>query len=269
MPDNPRVGFRKTSLVDYPGKVAGVIFLPGCKLRCPWCQNRDLILGGGNSDTVAGGDSFIPLSTALEHIARRKKVLGGVVISGGEPTVHSLTGPLINRIHALGLPVKLDTNGMNPAALYELWKTNDSRPDYIALDLKLAPSRYVELLPGRNNAAGNTAVPPPENFLTEMPDGFDPAAALGESAAFIASSGIAHEYRSLALPRNYFTAGDVESLSPLVDKSPWYFRPFVPGNSLEAAWDRLEKTAPDVTELLAARARELGKNGMAGGEVRS
>jgi pyruvate formate lyase activating enzyme len=231
----PTVILRKTSLVDYPGKVAGVIFLPGCNLRCPWCQNRELVLGKG----IDGGKP-ISLDDALAHIARRKKVLGGVVLSGGEPVLYPRLGTIISRIHDLGLTVKLDTNGMKARALYELCKTEPTKPDFIALDLKLAPERYTELLPD-NNTPGM----------------------LAESAEFIRSSGIAHEYRSLALPNNYFSVKDVEALCPLTDDSPWYFRPFVPGNCLDKAWDDLEKSTPNATALLAHRARELGKNGIA------
>jgi pyruvate formate lyase activating enzyme len=235
---DPAVILRKTSLVDYPGKVAAVIFLPGCNLRCPWCQNPEVVMG-----LTSPGEDFRSPGEALKIIAGRKKVLGGVVISGGEPTVSPLLGSLISEIHGCGLPVKLDTNGMNPHILQKLCAGESTRPDYIALDLKLAPLRYTELLPNSNTTA------------------FDPAAALAESAALINSSAIPHEYRSLALPNNYFGPGDIEALSPLTDESPWYFRPFVPGNCLESAWDKFERSASG--SALAAKARELGKNGIA------
>jgi pyruvate formate lyase activating enzyme len=239
----PAVFLRKTSLVDYPGKVAAVIFLPGCNLRCPWCQNRGLVLGGGETP--------YPPGVVLKFLAGRKKVLGGVVLSGGEPTMHPRLHSLIKKIHDLGLPVKLDTNGMNPAFLRQLCAVENTRPDYIALDLKLAPARYAELLPRSNTA---------DPAITET----DPAAALAESAALINASGIPHEYRSLALPDNYFKVNDIEALAPLVDNSPWYFRPFVPGNCLESAWDNREQASKGAIELLAAAARALGKNGVGG-----
>jgi pyruvate formate lyase activating enzyme len=184
----------------------------------------------------------------LKFLAGRKKVLGGAVLSGGEPTMHPRLHSLIKAIHDLGLPVKLDTNGMNPAFLRQLCGADDTRPDYIALDLKLAPARYGELLPR----------------ATDMAAGLDPTAALCESAALIKASGIPHEYRSLALPDDYFSVNDVEALAPLVDDSPWYFRPFAPGNCLDSAWDNREPASKGAGELLAAKARSLGKNGVGG-----
>jgi pyruvate formate lyase activating enzyme len=231
---------RKTSLVDYPGKVSAVIFLPGCNLRCPWCQNRDLVLQGGSagpSDAGGPGGNFIPPEEALGLIKKRRQVLGGAVISGGEPTVYPDLAALIGAVHDLGLPVKLDTNGMNPAVLEKICGDRRSRPDYIALDLKLAPGRYGELLPQE--------APPPL---------FDPAAALAESAALIRRQGIPREYRSLALPEGYFGVEDIKALSPLVDGGPWRFRPFSPGNCLDPAWNSLPPAGEKAAAALAETA---------------
>ncbi|GHT92248.1 anaerobic ribonucleoside-triphosphate reductase activating protein [Spirochaetia bacterium] len=211
------VSLRKTSLVDYPGKIASVIFFPGCNLRCPWCQNRELVL----SPEKAPG--AIPLEHALEQIDKRRNILGGVVLSGGEPALYRDLPALVRRIKAPdklgrpGLPVKLDTNGTFPAVLEELLSQPDTRPDYIAMDLKIAPSRYAELAHGANSLE----------------------AALQKSTALIRGSGIAHEFRSLILPGGFFGPADKEALAPLAGDSPWYFRPFRPGNCLDPAWDEL------------------------------
>ncbi|MDR1024357.1 MAG: anaerobic ribonucleoside-triphosphate reductase activating protein [Treponema sp.] len=234
------VSLRKTSLVDYPGRVSAVIFLPGCNLRCPWCQNRGLVL---QTAPAPGEQGLVPLEEALALIEKRRKLLGGVVVSGGEPTIYPALGDLMTGLHDLGLPVKLDTNGMNPRTLEKICGDRSSRPDYIALDLKLAPRRYGDLLP--RGEAG----PPP----------FDPAAALAESAALIRSSGIPHEYRSLALPEGYFGRGDIEALSPLVAGGPWHFRPFSPGNCLDPAWDSLPSTGEKETAALAETAKQGGR----------
>jgi pyruvate formate lyase activating enzyme len=208
-----KVALRKTSLVDYPGKVAAAIFFPGCNLRCPWCHNRDLVLG-----TAEG---LVPLEEALGLVEKRKNILGAVVLSGGEPTLYPDLDELIGRIKKTGLLVKLDTNGMSPGVLEGLIKTERSRPDYIAMDLKLAPSRYAELLPpgDRAFAAGNAGE------------------ALKRSAALLRGSGIAHEFRSLALPGPFFGPADIEALRPLALSSPWSIRPFQRGNCLDPAWN--------------------------------
>jgi pyruvate formate lyase activating enzyme len=229
------VSLRKTSLVDYPGRVSAVIFLPGCNLRCPWCQNRGLVLRAEPE-----GQGFVPLEEALALIQKRRKLLGGVVVSGGEPTIYPALGDLIAGLHGLGLPVKLDTNGMNPRVLEKICGDRASRPDYIALDLKLAPDRYGDLLP------------------REHPLPFDPALALTQSAALVRSSGIPHEYRSLALPEGYFDGGDIRALSPLAGGGPWHFRPFSPGNCLDPAWDSLPRTGEKETAALAETAKHGG-----------
>ncbi|MDR2102454.1 MAG: radical SAM protein, partial [Treponema sp.] len=138
------IHLRKTSLVDYPGEVAAVFFFPGCNLRCPWCQNRELLPGGCSPERGEPG-FFINREAALAHIKKRRAVLGGVVLSGGEPTLSGELPALIRRIKDLGLKVKLDTNGMAPEVLAGLFGDEKTRPDYIALDLKLSPRRYGEL----------------------------------------------------------------------------------------------------------------------------
>jgi pyruvate formate lyase activating enzyme len=230
---------RKTTLVDYPGKVASALFFPFCGLRCPWCQNRELVLG-----TAA---ALIPLEKALSRLEKRRPVLGGVVLSGGEPTGLEELPPLVETIRGMGLPVKLDTNGMNPRSLEKLFSRAETRPDYIALDLKLPPERYAGLLPRGKS-------------------GFDPAAALKQSALLVRESGIAHEYRTLALPGAYLAPEELDALAPLADGSPWYFRRFLPGNCLDPAWDSFPAPGAEKAALLAKKARALGKRALARGK---
>jgi pyruvate formate lyase activating enzyme len=228
------VYLRKTSLLDYPGKVASVLFFPGCNLRCPWCQNRELVTGEKQPGSMA-------LEAALAIIRQRGSLLGGVVLSGGEPSLYPDLSGLIREIRGWGLSVKLDTNGMAPPVLEGLVSRRQSRPDYIALDLKLAPARYGELLP-----------PGAE---------FDAAGALEQSAALI--RGIPHEFRTLCLPGGRIGEADIDALAPLVDgEALWYFRPFRPGNCLDPAWDGLGEPGREETARLAALARSRGKAGI-------
>jgi pyruvate formate lyase activating enzyme len=231
----PLVSLRKTSLVDYPGRVSAVIFLPGCNLRCPWCQNRELVLSGGPQ--AAGTENLIPLREAVALIQKRKGVLGGVVISGGEPCLFPGLPELAAELKGLALPCKLDTNGLFPPVLRKLLENPAARPDYIAMDLKLAPGRYGELLPGG------------------LPRGFDPAAALAESATLLRDSGVEHEFRSLALPGGRFGPPDIEALAPLAGGDPWRFRPFAPGNCLDPAWNSLPATGEGETARLEETAK--------------
>jgi pyruvate formate lyase activating enzyme len=236
------VAFRKTSLVDYPALVSAVIFFYGCNLRCPWCHNRELVTDLKNGETsfpnppdtnAPAGTGSTDLEKAMEHIEKRRNVLGGVVLSGGEPTLFRGLPELVTRIKALGLRVKIDTNGMRPDLLEKLFSGHGTRPDYVAMDLKLAPERYTELLP--RNAPGRDAADPAGP--PAGPADADPGARIRRSAELIRSSGIAHEFRSLSLPQAYFGQSDLEALTSLAGSSPWHIRPFVPGNCLDPAWD--------------------------------
>ena len=256
-----KLAIRKTSLNDYPGRISSVLFFQGCNLRCPWCHNPELVLGTA---------PFISFDEALAHLQKRQSVLGGVVLSGGEPCLCGDLGKIIGEIKKLSLPVKLDTNGMCPSVLEEIFRLPETRPDYIALDLKIAPSRYRELIGSMINSRREDKIQPELNdieppsvslSLWEKKPGED----LKRSAELIRGSGVAHEYRSLALPHGYFTEEDVEALAPLTDNAPWFFRTFRGGNCLDPAWDSREESAGKSSELiktLAARAKTLGKNGI-------
>jgi len=242
-----RVLLKKTSFIDFPGRISSVFFFTGCNLRCPWCQNRELITGGA--------EGLVRLEDALTHVRKRRGILGGVVLSGGEPCLCESLPDIIAEIKTLRLPVKLDTNGTLPAELRKLFSREETRPDYIALDLKIAPSRYDELA---NYSHGGTEA-----------QGKELANNLIQSAALIRESGIDHEYRTLALPGGCIGPDDIEALAPLTDNAPWHFRPFIGGNCLEPAWDRLEESGGEARahlEALAEKAREMGKWGVGSGE---
>lgn len=130
-------GFRGTSLVDYPGKVASVLYTYGCNFRCPYCYNIELVLPELYKDLPN-----IPEEEILEKLIRRRGFIQGVVITGGEPTLWGKKLHfLIERIHfEIGLPVKLDTNGSNPQIIQKLLE--EGLLDYLALDFKTSPQKY-------------------------------------------------------------------------------------------------------------------------------
>ncbi|MDR1389263.1 MAG: anaerobic ribonucleoside-triphosphate reductase activating protein [Treponema sp.] len=210
------VVLRKTSLVDYPGCVAAVIFFLSCNLRCPWCYNGDLVLGLT--------DKKKPLEEALALVEKRRKLLGGVVLSGGEPTLFPDLPDLVRRIKKTGFKVKLDTNGTRPEVLRELLSDSSCAPDYIAMDLKLAPEKYDQLLApgikGETEASPGNAVRDSARLLRET-----------------AGANLTVEFRSLSLP--VFTPADKESLAELAGETPWIIRPFIPGNCLDPAWNAI------------------------------
>lgn len=132
-------GLQKVTLLDYPGKVACTVFLPGCNLRCPFCHNPALVL----PDRATGGLSTEELIAFLE--TRRGK-LDGVCVTGGEPTLYEDLPAMLRQIRALGFAVKLDTNGTNPDMLEAL--AQEGLLDYAAMDIKNSPDRYTETCGG-------------------------------------------------------------------------------------------------------------------------
>lgn len=133
-------GFRGTSLVDYPGKVASVIYTHGCNFRCPYCYNIELVLPELSKELPD-----IPEEEVLENLKKRKGFIQGVVITGGEPTLwEKKLHLLIERLHfEVGLPVKLDTNGAKPQVIKRLLE--EELLDYVALDFKTSPQKYAQL----------------------------------------------------------------------------------------------------------------------------
>ena len=127
-------GLQKMTLLDFPGKVACTVFLQGCNYRCPFCHNSDLL--------GAQGSQSLSEDALLSFLAKRRGLLDGVCITGGEPTLQKDLPLLIRRVKDLGFAVKLDTNGSNPHMLKQLLEAGVL--DYVAMDIKNAPSRYAE-----------------------------------------------------------------------------------------------------------------------------
>lgn len=128
-------GFQKTTLLDFPGKVACILFTQGCNFRCPYCQNSGLI-GHDNEELISEEEIF-------SYLNKRKGVIDGVVVSGGEPTVQSDLESFIKKIKSMGFLVKLDTNGSNPDLIERLIK--EGLVDYIAMDIKNVLPLYMNV----------------------------------------------------------------------------------------------------------------------------
>lgn len=129
-------GFNKTTLLDYPGHLASTIFLGGCNFRCPFCHNKGLVL-------CPSSEPIIPETVVLEHLIKRKNIIEGVCITGGEPTLSPDLLDFIKQLKMIGLLVKLDTNGYRPDIIQSL--LNENLIDYIAMDIKSSPQNYATL----------------------------------------------------------------------------------------------------------------------------
>lgn len=127
-------GLNKTTLLDYPEHVAATIFCGGCNFRCPFCHNSDLVLNPACQPRIDEAE-------ILTFLQKRKNVLSGVCITGGEPTLQADLEEFIRQIKDLGYLVKLDTNGYRPEVLERLVEEN--LLDYIAMDIKSGPTGYA------------------------------------------------------------------------------------------------------------------------------
>ena len=125
-------GFQKLTLLDFPGKVACIVFTPGCNFRCPFCHNASLV-------THIDGES-IEEEEILSYLKKRQGLLDGVVVTGGEPTLQGDLADFLGKVKALGYAVKLDTNGTSPEKLKTL--VEKGLVDYVAMDIKNTAAKY-------------------------------------------------------------------------------------------------------------------------------
>lgn len=128
-------GYVRSSLVDFPARVASVVFVQGCDLRCPWCHNPALVRPALFSPPIPEEDVF-------RHLEERRGKLSGVVVTGGEPTLQPDLAAFLERVRSLGFSVKLDTNGTRPDVLEDI--LGRGLADFVAVDLKAPWSRYRE-----------------------------------------------------------------------------------------------------------------------------
>jgi pyruvate formate lyase activating enzyme len=184
-------GFNKTTLLDYPKHLAATIFFGGCNMRCPFCHNASLVSG-------IASQPIIPEQEVLSYLAKRKGILEGVCITGGEPTLNPDLVAFITKIKELGLKVKLDTNGTNPQLMKTL--VEDKLIDYIAMDIKNSKEKYA-LTAGLNH------------FTIEP---------ILESADFLLTSPIEYEFRT-TIVKEYHSREDMLSIGEWLSGAQAYF----------------------------------------------
>ena len=126
-------GFNKTTLLDFPGHLASTVFTGGCNMRCPYCQNADLVLNPMSQPLISE-------EVVFDHIKKRKGIIEGVCITGGEPTLQKDLEDFIKRLKELGVMVKLDSNGYRPEVLKRLME--NGLLDYVAMDIKSSLDEY-------------------------------------------------------------------------------------------------------------------------------
>ena len=171
-------GFQKMTMLDYPGKIACTVFTYGCNLRCPFCHNASLVIDGAE---------LFSEDDILSHIIKRKGVLDGVCITGGEPLLQSDIFDFMKKIKKIGLPIKLDTNGAYPEGLKKAIELG--LVDYIAMDIKNSREKYA---------------------LTTGIEGID-TTPFEKSVEIIKSSGVDYEFRT-TIVRELHTLDDMKKI---------------------------------------------------------
>ena len=232
----------KTTLVDFPGRVASSLFLRGCNLRCPYCYNAGLVLGG----EAAADDVYATAEEVFLHLEKRKNVLTGFVVSGGEPLINPLTSYLVSYAKALGYRVKLDTNGTLPDELNALIEDDTMRPDFIAMDIKTSPSRYGELLGSLKTQDKSTAAKIAEDFSSRI------AAAARLTSSLPPSS---REWRTVLVPP-LVTKRDIREMAALLPSdASWRFAQFRNENCIDPAYNDIAPYSDAEAASLVAYAK--------------
>ena len=186
-------GFQKLSLLNYPDKTACTVFTSGCNFHCPFCYNSGLV----------DGTESVDFDTVFQYLQKRRGILDGVCVTGGEPLIHQDAIPFLLNIKQLGYSVKLDTNGSNPEALWEAIVRK--AVDYVAMDIKNSFEKYAE-----------TSGRPDIN-----PD------LIKQSINILRTSGIAYEFRTTVV-REFHTQADIETIAKYLQGSAvWYLQPFM------------------------------------------
>ena len=184
-------GIQKLTLLDYPGLVACTVFTLGCNMRCPFCHNSLLV-------TKADEAEVYPEEEFFKFLTKRRGVLDGVCITGGEPLIHADAGEFIAKIKAMGYKVKLDTNGSFPDRLEEILKSGNV--DYVAMDIKNSPEKYADTV----------GIP-----------GFD-VSKIKRSIEVIRASGIDHEFRTTVVSPLH-TAESIAGAAEMIKGEEKYF----------------------------------------------
>ena len=251
-------GLQKLPLLDYPGEVACTVFTQGCNLRCPFCQNPDLVLpelysageaslqeecgtvpDGMLPDGSFSGDGPLPEETFFEFLEKRRGRLSAVTISGGEPTLHKDLPDFVARIRSMGYLVKLDTNGLRPEVLRGILQ--ERLVDYVAMDVKNSPDKYA-LTCGLDQGTAD--------WLWERAK---------KSIDLLKECPVAGEFRT-TVALGLHTVEDIRKIaSCLAGSRPWYLQQFVAGDNLVGSFSRpdLDLASPSRADLEAMKAAAM------------
>ena len=215
-------GMQKVTLLDYPGKAAAAVFTGGCNFKCPFCHNRDLVFLPDNYE-------FFAAEEVLKYLEKRKGLLDGVCISGGEPLIQDGLEEFMEALREMGYLVKLDTNGYYPEKLEEIVRAGLA--DYVAMDLKNTPEKYAETV-GLN----------PEVFRMER---------IEKSISFLMNGSVEYEFRTTVV-RELHTEEDLQAMAKRIQGAKHYYLQQYQdsGSVIQPGWTAYD--AAEMAELLSS-----------------
>jgi len=216
-------GFQKLTLLDYPGHTACTVFSGGCNFRCPFCHNAGLVLSPGQYDTVEEEE-------ILAFLKKRRGILDGVCITGGEPLLNPDTEEFAAKVKALGYLLKLDTNGSFPERLENM--VNAGLVDYVAMDIKNCLKKYP---------------------LTVGKEGFD-TSPVERSVEFLRGGKVGYEFRTTVV-REFHTEEDIREIGKWLVGVPRYFLQAF-SDSGELIGEGLHGYSPEEYKRLLSAVRE-------------
>jgi pyruvate formate lyase activating enzyme len=221
-------GFLETSFLDWDCKVSSIVFLPGCNYKCPFCSNWLLV---HEPDSLPE----VKLDKIDHFLSERKDFIDGVVITGGEPTIHPWLPELVQHFKAMDLLVKLDTNGTNPEMLSELLVPRPSPlVDYVAMDLKAPLNEKYDIACGT------------QVNLAEIK----------ASIKLIMDSGVDYEFRTTVIP-NLLGAAEIEEIAKTIAGAPKYaLQQFVPAHSMIKEMQALDPHPEETLRSFVAIAKK-------------
>lgn len=207
-------GIQKTSLIDFPNRIASVLFTPGCNLRCPFCHNWRIVLDPK--------PPFLQEEAAFRILENRKKYVDAVVVTGGEPTMHKEVPKFLRKLKEKGFQVKLDTNGFYPQVLEECLQY----VDYVALDVKTSLEKYARL-------------------------GAKDTADLLRTIEILKSGKVEYEFRTTVVP-GFVDAEDITRMGELTKGAKTFaFQQFIPEDTLDKGFKTLKPYSPETIAQFA------------------
>ncbi len=214
-------GLQKTSLLDFPDKLSAIVWTVGCDFRCPFCYNKDLVLG--NSGTISEEE-------ILSFLKKRKEMLEGLVITGGEPLMHKDITNFLEQVKKLGYLIKIDTNGSYPKKLQEI--IDKKLVDYLDMDVKAPRKKYDKLI----------------GVKTDIKK-------IEQSIKIIKNSGVDYEFKTTVVPELLTKEDIIEIAKWLEGAKKYYLQQFKSSSPMISS--KLDNVAPYSKKYLTEILEEI------------